>query len=124
MAQAGAFAKLLGASVHLVCAFFPVVGRAGREALAGGPYDEARNDALSVLEEAAGRLRATGVRVECHAVYGGAAEALLETAEAIHARLIVVGSKGMSRGERYLLGSVPNKVSHHASCNVLIVRTT
>jgi nucleotide-binding universal stress UspA family protein len=33
----------------------------------------------------------------------------------------VVGNKGM---HRKLLGSVPNTVSHHAPCSVLIVKTT
>ena len=117
-------AKLLGANLHLVCAFKTVVGQAGRGAPGVQTYEEAHNDALAVLEEAARRLRATGLPVENHAVYGDAAEALLDTAEANHARLIVVGSKGMSGARRYLLGSVPNKVSHHASCDVLIVRTT
>ena len=28
------------------------------------------------------------------------------------------------RARRFLLGSVPNKISHHAPCSVLIVRTT
>jgi nucleotide-binding universal stress UspA family protein len=44
-------------------------------------------------------------------------------AEKLGASTIVVGSKGMSGGRR-LLGSVPNKVSHEASCNVLIVATS
>ena len=39
------------------------------------------------------------------------------------ADLIVVGSKGM-QGARRVLGSVPNKISHHAPCDVLIVNTT
>jgi nucleotide-binding universal stress UspA family protein len=38
--------------------------------------------------------------------------------------LIVVGNKGMTGATRFLLGSVPNKVSHHAPCSVLIVRTS
>jgi nucleotide-binding universal stress UspA family protein len=38
--------------------------------------------------------------------------------------MIVVGSKGMHGGRRFLLGNVPNKVSHHAPCSVMIVRTT
>jgi nucleotide-binding universal stress UspA family protein len=29
----------------------------------------------------------------------------------------------MTGSRRFLLGSVPNKVSHHASCDVLIVQT-
>jgi nucleotide-binding universal stress UspA family protein len=35
-----------------------------------------------------------------------------------------VGNKGMRGAKRFLLGSVPNKVAHHASCDVMIVRTT
>jgi nucleotide-binding universal stress UspA family protein len=38
------------------------------------------------------------------------------------ADLIVVGSQGM-RGVGRVLGSVPNKVSHRAPCDVLIVQT-
>jgi nucleotide-binding universal stress UspA family protein len=37
--------------------------------------------------------------------------------------MIVVGNKGM-RGARRVLGSVPNRVSHHAACCVLIVQTS
>ena len=37
----------------------------------------------------------------------------------------VVGNKGMTGATRFLLGSVPNKVSHHVPCSVeCIVRTT
>ncbi len=38
--------------------------------------------------------------------------------------LLVVGNKGMTGAKRFLLGSVPNKVSHHAPCSVMIIRTT
>ena len=51
------------------------------------------------------------------------ADALMQVAEEIGASTIVVGNKGMSGGRR-LLGSVPNKVSHEAHCNVLIVATS
>jgi nucleotide-binding universal stress UspA family protein len=40
------------------------------------------------------------------------------------ALMIVVGSKGVHGNRRFLLGSVPDKVSHHAPCSVLIVRTS
>ena len=45
-------------------------------------------------------------------------------AEEVGADLIIVGNKGMSGAKRFLLGSVPNKVSHHAPCSVMIIRTT
>ena len=54
---------------------------------------------------------------------GDPAEQLVEAAEDTGADLIVVGSKGMTGAKRFLLGSVPNRVSHHAPCSVLIIRT-
>ena len=38
--------------------------------------------------------------------------------------LLVVGNKGMTGAGRFFLGSVPNKVSHHTPCSLLIVHTT
>jgi nucleotide-binding universal stress UspA family protein len=57
-------------------------------------------------------------------VDGDAADKILEVAEADGAELIIVGNKGMTGARRFLLGSVPNQVSHHAPCNVMIVKTT
>ena len=55
---------------------------------------------------------------------GEAAGVLLDVAEEEKVGLIVVGNKGMTGGRRFLQGSVPNRVSHHAKCDVLIVHTT
>jgi nucleotide-binding universal stress UspA family protein len=55
---------------------------------------------------------------------GEPADALITVAEERGGDLIVVGSKGMSSASRFLLGNVPNKVSHHAPCDVIIVHTT
>ena len=65
-----------------------------------------------------------GVEVQTIARQGEPADAILDVAEEQNADLIVVGNKGMTGAKRFLLGSVPNKVSHHAPCSVLIVRTT
>jgi nucleotide-binding universal stress UspA family protein len=54
---------------------------------------------------------------------GDPAEMLIEAAEDTGGDLIVVGSKGMASATRFVLGSVPNKVSHHAPCDVIIVHT-
>ena len=69
-------------------------------------------------------LRDAGVDVETHAREGDPADAILDVAEEENADLIVVGNKGMTGAKRFLLGSVPNKVSHHAPCSVMIIRTT
>jgi nucleotide-binding universal stress UspA family protein len=42
------------------------------------------------------------------------ADCILDVAEERGSDLIVIGNKGMTGAERFLLGSVPNKVSHHA----------
>ena len=84
-----------------------------------------RSDVLALLERAKSEATAAGVVVvETFARQGDAADAILDVAEEQGADLIVVGNKGMTGAKRFLLGSVPNKVSHHAPCSVLIVRTT
>ena len=62
--------------------------------------------------------------MQTHPREGDPADAILDVAEEIEADLIVVGNKGMTGAKRFLLGSVPNKISHHAPCGVYIVRTT
>lgn len=65
-----------------------------------------------------------GLSVSTRTVQGDPADKIIEVAEAEGVDLIVVGNKGMTGASRFLLGSVPNQVSHHAPCHVLIVKTT
>jgi nucleotide-binding universal stress UspA family protein len=52
------------------------------------------------------------------------AMALIEAAEASGGDLIVTGNRGITQATRAIKGNVPNKVTHHAPCDVLIVHTT
>jgi nucleotide-binding universal stress UspA family protein len=54
---------------------------------------------------------------------GEAAGEIIDLAEEEGVDLIVVGNKGMAGSRRFLVGSVPNRVSHHARCDVLIIHT-
>jgi nucleotide-binding universal stress UspA family protein len=68
--------------------------------------------------------RAEGLAaVHCRTDAGDPAAVLLDVASEIGADVIVVGSRGMAAASRFLLGSVPNRISHHAGCDVVIVRT-
>ena len=78
----------------------------------------------TILAHAEAVFRSEGVEAECHARRGDPADVLLSAAEDLGADLIVVGNRGMTGTKRFLLGSVPNKVSHHASCSVMILHTT
>jgi nucleotide-binding universal stress UspA family protein len=68
-------------------------------------------------------MRLAGVEATPHARTGDPADAILTLAEELGSDLIVVGNQGLSSARRYLLGNVPDKVSHHAPCSVLIVNT-
>jgi nucleotide-binding universal stress UspA family protein len=76
---------------------------------------------LSQTEKAHGK---SGVTIKTLSVSGDPADMICEVAEREGVDLIVIGNKGMTGAKRFLLGSVPNQVSHHAPCNVLIVKTT
>ena len=122
-------AKQLNATVAIVSAFEPVGNQRLREESREAPADlqwaiHAREDVDATLREAADVVRGAGVQLETFAREGDPADAILDVAEERGADLIVVGNKGMTGAKRFLLGSVPNKVSHHAPCSVLIVRTT
>jgi nucleotide-binding universal stress UspA family protein len=82
-----------------------------------------REVAEQVLAREAARAEQAGVQTDFSAREGDPAEAILEAAEDVGADLIVLGNKGMTGAMRFVLGSVPNKVSHHAHCSVLVVRT-
>lgn len=82
-----------------------------------------RSVAESVLMRVAREVEEQGVGVEWVAREGDPAEAILEVAAEVEADLIVIGNKGMSGARRFMLGGVPNKVSHHAACSVLVVHT-
>jgi nucleotide-binding universal stress UspA family protein len=120
----------LDARLGIVSAYEPVsAGRLRRESVEL-PKDvqwmiNPHEEVLALLEQAKQDATIAGLtRVETFARQGDAADAILDVAEEQRVDLIVVGNRGMTGAKRFLLGSVPNRVSHHAPCSVLIVRTT
>jgi nucleotide-binding universal stress UspA family protein len=127
--QATDLARLSGAQLDVVSAYEPVSQRRIAGEQQDAPPDVQheigpREDVNLVLEGAAAAAKQGGIDVQTHPVEGNPADAILEVAERTGADLIVVGNKGMTGARRFLLGSVPNNVSHHAPCSVIIVRTT
>jgi len=120
----------VGARLQIVSAYEPVSDQRLRGEQVIVPADlqwmiNPHDDVMALLEQAQAEAREAGVaEVETFARQGDAADAIVDVAEEQRSDLIVVGNKGMTGAKRFLLGSVPNKVSHHAPCSVLIVRTT
>ena len=128
VSEAADLAAGIGARVHVMTAYQPLRARVA----SGKTVDPEVTDwhlaedskADSILDEARAALRLRGVEAQPHARRGDPADAIIDLAEELGTDLIVVGNKGLSGARRFLLGSVHDKVSHHAPCSVLIVYTT
>ena len=122
-------AKLSNAKLEIVSAYEPVPQSRLREEGEGisGDVSHAinpREDVQFVLDKAAAEAKKAEVDVVTHPREGDPADAILDVAEEQNAELIVVANEGMTGARRFRLGSVPNRVSHHAPCSVLIIRTS
>ena len=128
--QASELAKATSAKLCLVSAYEPISNQRLKDEATEAPRDlqwsiNPREDVDATLADAAQEARRAGVGdVRTFARQGDPADAILDVAEEQGSDLIIVGNKGMTGAKRFLLGSVPNKVSHHAPCSVLIIRTT
>jgi nucleotide-binding universal stress UspA family protein len=136
--RAAELARSLGATLHVVTSFnpkatsvewatapgVPVPGlTAAEHERVAGEHERDRTRAEQIVERARHQLVRLGVDAHGHVRVGDPADSLMELAESEGAQMIVVGNKGMT-GARRVLGSVPNKISHHARCAVLIVPTS
>lgn len=74
-----------------------------------------------IIEEAGKEFEVAGLKFQTELLEGPVAEAIMNVAETRDADLIVLGARGMSSLEGLLLGSVSQKVIHHATCPVLVV---
>jgi nucleotide-binding universal stress UspA family protein len=80
--------------------------------------------ASRVVSSEAARHADAGIKVLTETAEGDPASVIIDRAEQGDVDLVVVGNRGMTGASRFFLGSVPNKISHHAPVALLIVRTT
>jgi len=138
------FAKGLGTGLLIACVYEPP-SRAELDALRAGSEDALAQwssaptsrdtpeefrwriagaaQATDVLDRAADRADKHGIEAETRALKGGPAETLIDLAASEDFDLIVVGNVGMTGAQRFKLGNVPHRISHHAPTDVLICHT-
>lgn len=126
--EAATLANAMGSELIVICAYEPIDQATIEKWKDEAPVEISwRYSPTTLAEESVekGRKAAEEMGVPARALIasGEAGEALIRTAEQEDADLLVVGNRGMAGATRFLLGSVPNKVSHHAPCDVLIVHT-
>jgi nucleotide-binding universal stress UspA family protein len=130
--RATELARMADGTLHIVSVFRPMA--LSGMALAAGAGAASidmdlvnrgiSSEAEQVCEHASSQARRDDVKFQVHSLPGDPADALVSVAQEVGADLVVVGNRGMSGARRFVLGSVPNKVSHHCPCSLLIVDTT
>ena len=126
--QAVGLARLTAAHLHVITAYGATTAVAALAGASGYATEalslpQQRAGAEGLLDRSLSGVDTDGVAVTAHARQGDAADALIDLASELSADLIVVGSRGMTGARRFFLGSVPNRVAHHADCAVHIVHT-
>src|SRR5437764_13888666 len=117
---AAEMAERYGAELHIVQVVVPE-SEAGTEA---GPAEATRasfagEELKRYAQEVAGPRGTARIVVDTDP-----AMAIVRAAEEAEADLLVVGNAGMAGRQSFLLGNVPNRISHNARCSVVIVNTT
>lgn len=126
--QAVALARLTGAALHVITAYGATTAALALAGAAGYAHEslslpQQRQAAEGLLDRALAGVDTDGVALTAHARQGDAADVLIDAASELAADLVVVGNRGMTGARRFFLGSVPNRVAHHAECAVHIVHT-
>jgi nucleotide-binding universal stress UspA family protein len=104
--------------LHVPDLYTPIEGQTGKTQLMDAQY----RGAQSLVMSAADKLASCGLEVVTRVTEGYPPAAIVEYAKEWGADLIVVGSHGLSRVMRFLLGSVAKAVVRHAPCSVELVR--
>lgn len=122
-----------------LCAALPLAGRAMLQVVTVMPmirmyrqdirqqlswvWKEKKQAAQMALDWAKAEIDGSNVEVSTKLLEeSDVAQAILDEADDAASDLIVIGHKGRTALERFLLGSVTARVAHHAPCSVLCVR--
>lgn len=115
-------AQRLGSGLAVVCAQEMFAGAPHEVGWAGGVQEMLTDASEQLLVEAKARAEqiAPGIDVATLNTWGSPAAILVEASQ--QARLVVLGSRGVSGWGQVLLGSVSNAVAAHAASPVVVVR--
>jgi predicted unusual protein kinase regulating ubiquinone biosynthesis (AarF/ABC1/UbiB family)/nucleotide-binding universal stress UspA family protein len=114
------FAERFGAELHLVQVIVPSNPSDTEFGAAERTQAAAAGEALLAEAE-----RLAGMRGRAHVVMDeDPAMAIVGAADDARIDVLVVGNAGMAGRKEFLLGNVPNRISHNARCTVIIVNTT
>ena len=117
------------ATLHVVTAYRPKMSRETARSSAAMPEDLRWQVSPGEVAERTARAAsdaglAAGLEVECHTRPGDPADVLVDVVSEVDADLLVIGNRGMRGAGRMVIPSVPNRISHRATCDILLVDTS
>lgn len=83
---------------------------------------QSKKDAEGIAKKAAAPLAKARIKSKAVGAIGDPADEIITMAEKGKFDLIVMGSRGLAVSERFLVGSVTQKVVEHSPCSVLVVK--
>jgi len=126
LAQAVDLSRKYGARlliVHVVLRRFYAVTPSEAGVLATTVFvKEMESEGKKIIAKSEEIVKAAGVAYESKLVQGVPADEIVRLAQAERVDLIIIGSRGLTEVRAFLLGSVSDKVTHHAKCPILIVK--
>lgn len=109
--------------VHVVLRRFYAVAPTEAGVLATTVFvKEMETEGKEIISKAEAYVKGEGVEYDCRLLQGVPAEEIVKLSQSEKVDLIVMGSRGLTEVRAFLLGSVSDKVSHHAKCPTLIVK--
>lgn len=116
-------AKLSGATVHVIHvvdtpSIISDVWTAGKEMV----HELMISDGKKIISKAKKIIEDSGVEVRGVLLYGHPSDEIIKFAENNNMDLIVMGTLGATGLERFLIGSVAEKVVRYSKVNVIVVR--
>ena len=117
---ATALARSFSAELHVLAVARPPEVGDDVETLA--VVENARSRYEKLLHKVRAKLASESLKTELHVVVGHPAEQLVRYAEAHGIDHIIVGHRGHTLFERWLIGSVARQVIAYAHCAVTVVR--
>lgn len=114
----------LHSRVHLLhaCYIAPYGGTHWTPAYPPDLFDRVQSQAEKRIAEVKEKASERGVPIQTEVILGPASIAIVETAERLHADLIVMGTRGLSGLKHVMLGSVTERTLRRAPCPVLTVK--
>ena len=109
--------------LHVVLRRFYAVTPSEAGVLASTVYvKEMEAEGQEIIKKAENYAKSAGISYECKLAQGVPADEIVKSGAVEKVDLIVVGSRGLTDVRAFLLGSVSDKVSHHAKCPTLVVK--